>query len=339
MGGFFGLFDYNKEGPGVYLNEPPKGPVKTFFAILGRKFWKLVILNIMYLILGLPGFAISLVGSFFIIMNVLPENILEILFFSDAGEVVQETAETAAEAVEMIPIEGTFFIMLAALLAGTQLVVFGPVHAGITYIFRNYSREEHAFLWGDFKEHLKKNWKQSFVTSLLGIIILFVMTINFSFYSGGDFVESGILTGVLTGAILIILMLFTIMQMYIYPMMVTFDVNIRQLYKNSALLAIAKLPSNVGILLGNTLILVIIPFMFLMIPLGGLAFMMFIFYYLFIGFGLNLLLSNFHVYRQLKKYMIDPLLEEEKQKEEEEKGEQEAIFTDSKPSEEEEGEE
>jgi hypothetical protein len=48
MAGFFGLFDYNKEGPGVYLNEPPKGPFKTFFTVLGRKFWKIITVNIMY---------------------------------------------------------------------------------------------------------------------------------------------------------------------------------------------------------------------------------------------------------------------------------------------------
>jgi uncharacterized membrane protein YesL len=342
MAGFFGLFDYNKEGPGVYLNEPPKGPFKTFFAILGRKFWKIITVNMMYVVLSVPVLVVAwLVGSQ-IFPSILPILSLETLekFFtsgvaSSVGSAVSQAASSsdaqsvgssisqisdavsqavggAGEAVVLTPKETAALLfsqinmVLSFALIGLQLIVLGPIHAGITYIFRNYAREEHAFVWGDFREHMGKNWKQSTVTSLIGLVAVIVVSVNFAFYTDNSIISNGFLTGILSGAVIVLFLIFTIMQMYIYPMMVTFKLTFRQLYKNSALLTMAKLPQNVGILLATLLITLVIP-MALILFVGGLGIVLGIFYYLFVGFGMNLMVTNFFVYRQLKKYMIDPM--------------------------------
>jgi uncharacterized membrane protein YesL len=338
MAGFFGLFDYNKEGPGVYLNEPPKGPFKTFFAVLGRKFWKIITVNMMYVIFSVPVLIFAwLIGSQ-IFPSVLPVLNLETLekFFSAgissvsgsgisqaassaasqaAGSSISQVSGAVSEAVVLSPKETAAILfsqinlVLSFALIGLQLIVLGPVHAGITYIFRNYSREEHAFIWGDFIEHLKKNWKQSVVTSLIGLLAVIIVSVNFTFYTDSSVISNGFLKGILSGAVIVISLVFTIMQMYIYPMMVTFKLTLKQLYKNSALLTMAKLPQNVGILLVSLIIILVIP-MALIMFIGGLGIVLGIFYYFFIGFGLNLMVTNFFVYRQLKKYMIDPTLAE-----------------------------
>jgi len=334
MGGFFGLFDYNKEGPGVYLNEPEKGPVKTFMAILGRKFWKIITVNLMYMLFSLPALILAFLAGMYIIPFIVPESLAPILENLMTGD-IQQTAEDVMEsgATELFVF---FTFIFSMLLVGLQLIVFGPVHAGITIIFRNYSREEHAFLWGDFKETLRKNWKQSSVTSIVSFILLIIMSVNYSFYANGDMIDNPLIKGALTGFIILIGLMFVIMHMYIYPMMITFKVTLKQLYKNSLLFAIAKLPKNVGIMLLNIFILAIIPIILLFIPFS-FAFILFIFYYVFLGFGLSLLLTNFYVYRQLKRYMIDPaIIEDEENKESlEEIPEQEkekALFKDTKPS-------
>ncbi len=326
MAGFFGLFDYNKEGPGVYLNEPPKGPVKTFFSILGRKFWKIITVNIMYVLLSLPIILLALLIGAYIFPMLIPFLKLDVLekFLSPAGvaaavtQAVSQVASSAASAVkEMTPKEtaAVLFVQInlvfSMALIGLQLIVLGPVQAGVTYIFRNYSREEHAFIWGDFKDHAKKNWKQSLITSAISILAFIIMSVNLSFYSSGDIVKNSFLNSILTGLMFILFMIFAMMQMYIYPMLVTFKLTLRQLYKNSLLLTIAKLPSNIGIFLLSLLIILIIPMAGIFL-LGGLGIVFCVFYYIFIAFGLNLFLTNFHVYRQLKKYMIDPTLEEER---------------------------
>lgn len=54
MAGFFGLFDYNKVGPGVDKNGPQKRGFVVFFEIYFRKFWKLIEVSLLYTLLCVP---------------------------------------------------------------------------------------------------------------------------------------------------------------------------------------------------------------------------------------------------------------------------------------------
>ena len=48
MAGFFGLFDYAKEGPGVSKNAPKKRSFVVFLEIYGRKFWSLMCAGLLF---------------------------------------------------------------------------------------------------------------------------------------------------------------------------------------------------------------------------------------------------------------------------------------------------
>ncbi len=50
MAGFFGLFNYEKEGPGIDKNAPKKRAPIVFFEIYGRKFWNLFYANLLFLL-------------------------------------------------------------------------------------------------------------------------------------------------------------------------------------------------------------------------------------------------------------------------------------------------
>ena len=54
MAGLFGLFNYDKEGPGVAKNAPKKRPFFAFMEIYGRKFWKLAIAGLLWALTSLP---------------------------------------------------------------------------------------------------------------------------------------------------------------------------------------------------------------------------------------------------------------------------------------------
>ncbi len=54
MAGFFGLFDQSKPGPGVSKDEPQKKAFFKFFELYGRKFWKLAVANLLYVLVSLP---------------------------------------------------------------------------------------------------------------------------------------------------------------------------------------------------------------------------------------------------------------------------------------------
>ncbi len=54
MAKFFGLFNYEKEGPGIEKDAPPKKTFIVFFETFFRNFWKFITVNLIFLICSLP---------------------------------------------------------------------------------------------------------------------------------------------------------------------------------------------------------------------------------------------------------------------------------------------
>jgi len=54
MAGFFGMFDASKPGPGVSKNEPKKKRFFLFWELYFRKFFRLIIANMLYALVSLP---------------------------------------------------------------------------------------------------------------------------------------------------------------------------------------------------------------------------------------------------------------------------------------------
>ena len=73
MAGFFGLFDYNKPGPGVPKDAPPKSPFIVFFQILQRKFWNFTKVNMMFFVFNLPAVILGMLAMLFLFPNILPD--------------------------------------------------------------------------------------------------------------------------------------------------------------------------------------------------------------------------------------------------------------------------
>ena len=54
MAGFFGLFNYEKEGPGIEKNAPKKKTFIVFFETFFRNFWKFIPINFVYSLFSIP---------------------------------------------------------------------------------------------------------------------------------------------------------------------------------------------------------------------------------------------------------------------------------------------
>lgn len=54
MAGFFGLFNYEKEGPGISKNAPKKKTIVIFFETFFRNFWKFISINLVFSIISAP---------------------------------------------------------------------------------------------------------------------------------------------------------------------------------------------------------------------------------------------------------------------------------------------
>jgi uncharacterized membrane protein YesL len=283
MAGIFGFFDYTKPGPGVPADEPPKASIVVFFEVLQRKFWQLIKINLMFNLFNIPAI---LLGMF-----------VFTVFFPDM-------LPNASNDANILKSEMLLKFILLTVIMCFPMITVGPAQAGMSYLLRNYSREEHAFIWGDFKENALRNFKQSSIISIVDFFATFVMLWSIRAYSilGGSNI---IMTIGLCMAIMIFV-IFMMMHIYMYPMLVTFNLSIKQLYKNALIFAAIKFLPNLGILLIGAL--------FIFLSFGMIfPFTQYVGFLLYIFFTVSFIsyIQNFYAYPKLKKYMIASAEEEQ----------------------------
>jgi len=265
MAGFFGFFDYTKPGPGVPKEQPKKAGIVVFFEVFARKFWNLIKVNLIFNVFNL----LTLFFLFIAVQFLFPSQLFE---------------DFELDFILRFSIGSVFVTM--------PILTTGPVQAGMTYILRNYSREEHAFIWWDFKEHALKNLKQSLIICAIDFFAVIIMGISLNFY--GAMASSSIMYTAALGILILVLILFFMMHLFIYPMMVTFKLTVKQIYKNAMIFSIIKFLPNLGIL-ALCAVLTLVTFIN---PLIG------IFLFVFITNSLIGLIINFYANPVLSKYMI-----------------------------------
>ena len=122
----------------------------------------------------------------------------------------------------------------------------GPLSAGLSYIFRCFTREEHVWIWSDGKDKIKENFKYGAFILIIDIILFILVPIALTFYHNLGKVDPSmnIICTFITYIMSIFLIIYTMMHPYIYQIMITFECSFKELLKNSFLLSIAKLPLN-----------------------------------------------------------------------------------------------
>lgn len=283
MAGFFGFFDYTKPGPGVPRPDesvPQKG-LKIFFEVLQRKFWKIIRIGMLFFILNIPALLIaSFVTNYF--MLALIGNIEEMI---DASVVL---------------------FWGSVLLTALPIINIGPVRAGFEAVFRNYSREEHSFIWSDYKDNMKSNFKQSMIVSLLNVVVFVILALDILLIRSMVF-NSVIIWTLFNSFFLIVFLLYLMMNIYIYPMMTTFELTTKNLIKNSLMFALIRFIPNL-IILVIVFGLLTLPFLYLN-PIFAL-FIAFLLLYGILGFMLS-----FFAQRGFKKYILDKMKEKKRSQE------------------------
>lgn len=225
-----GIFNrnYSTPGPGISKNAPKKKGLNLFYDIFFRKFWKLIQLNVIYIITLLPTFAIVFVLSG-MISNKLGINM-------DALSALSGAAFSEIDAAR-ISITADLMTRLIISIFFTVFWGGGPATAGFVYILRSFIREESVFLMSDYFARIKSNFKQSIAVWIIDVIVFIVMCYAYFFY--------GTLTNImfyLKYVILVLAFFYTILHLFLYHLLITYRLTIVKLYKNSALFALSSLP-------------------------------------------------------------------------------------------------
>ena len=166
------------------------------------------------------------------------------------------------------------------------IAVTGPFTAGLSYVTRNWARDEHAFIWSDFRDAVKANWKipllLSTITGALPVLI----------YQGwityGRMANQNPILMIPRMMVVMIGALWALSITYMHPLTVTYDLKAKGVFRNGVLLGIARLPFSVGIRLLHCVPMLIAfaaAWFFGMDPM--LALVLLCGYYMIIGFGLS----------------------------------------------------
>ncbi len=210
--------NYDSPGPGVPKGEVQKPGIIRYFIVIGRHFWDLVLLNIIYFLCSLPAILIYM--------------LLGILFFGN--------------------LSGDLKLIVPALLGFFMPAILGsgPVRSGMSYVLRNYSAEKHAFLWSDFLEYTKKYFWKSLIIFIIDIVFVCIMYADILFYinmaSGGNFGFAGLIAVYVA---IFIFLIYIMMHPYLYMQLVTFGAPLKNAYKNAFLLTAVRLPQNLACLI------------------------------------------------------------------------------------------
>ena len=258
-------FYYGKSGKGDFNKEDlPTNRWQLFWEMLRVRFSALIRLNLMYVVAWLPTMIVIMIGAMSLLTGLTTED----------GQAVENVMELA---------QSILFSTLVLLIP--CVTITGIVTPGVAYVTRNWSRDEHAFIWSDFKDAVKENWKQGLVLSLVTSLVPLIVYTCWNFYGSLASTQSAVMI-VPQVLVLMVGVIWYLALTYMHPLIVSYKLKLKDVLRNGVLLAIARLPMSVGIRLLHCVPMIIgVGLAFFISPmycvLGLFA------YYLIIGFSLS----------------------------------------------------
>ena len=214
-----GFLNYSKAGKGIKKEDLEKSGLALYFDIFARRIWKLIILNLMYFLVSIPAIFIAWGVSSYLVT---------FLMTLSKTNVVENNA--------IVTIISLFSAVILFQIFGS-----GPATASVNYIIRRYVKDSHVWIFSDFFEHIKKNFKQGIAVYIINTLVSAFLIIAYIFYA---LIMRNSLGSLLAFVIVVVSAFFIMMQMYTYQLMAGFDFKVKDIYKNSFLLTIIKLPWN-----------------------------------------------------------------------------------------------
>ena len=216
---------YGKQGKGDFTIENlPQNRRQLFGEVLKVRWSAMFGVNLLYMIIWIP----AIIWTF---LNVV--TLYSML-----------TVETGIDMDGVSSLIATYLLLMVPC-----VTITGPFNAGVTYVLRNWARDEHSFVLSDFKDAVKANWKQSLVVALIDGAIPFLMYTCWRFYGG--LLSQSSLYLLPTALVLLVTVVWSLASMLAYPMLITYDLKLKDVIRNSVLLSLAKLPFSVLIKLAT----------------------------------------------------------------------------------------
>ena len=300
------LLDPMRDGKGVEKGEDTTPNLKYFFKLWGRKFWKLISLNLFMLVQVIP-----LAGCLFLHFAgpKIPTQYDPLYPVLLGAQTALPTSEgmtlfnSAAGLLHQTPIFNSWVYWVIGGLILFHLVTYGWQKVGTTYILRNLVRGDGVFMFSDYFYAIKRNWKQGLVMGILDSAAIFALVFDFMYFYNTPASSFG--NSVMYLVIFALIVIYGVMRFYTYLMMVTFDMKMGKIFKNALIFTMLGILRNLMAILGILLLvgISVLAIVFL-VPLK-LAVVIIIPVLCLLGFcGF---MYTYAAYPVIQKYMIDPV--------------------------------
>ncbi len=264
------MYQGNPNRPDINPEDMPRNKFELFFTSLTQRFTDLMKVNLVFVLCALPV----------LIWTLLSSNVFITL--------INETQVAVGQSLPQELTDTLLSSLLIYLLGMVPcLVLVGPPLAGLTYVTRNWARDEHSWVWQDFKEQMFKNWKQA-----AGAMLVFALVLLLSFYTLQFYalvLQQQSWMWIMQAIFIALVSLFLMSYLYVFPMLVTYEMSFGQLIKNGLLLALGQLPFT---LLFTVLTLLPIVAFILLVLVTPYALLIMLLYYLILGFSLAMFVIN-----------------------------------------------
>ncbi len=249
----FKLLNPMRDGKGVEKGEDTTPTLKRFFKLWGRKFWRLVEVNLLIVVQVIP--LIVCVFLYFTGPKVSTQNSMLYPALLGAQTAMPTTVgatlfNSASGLLHTSPIFNSWAHWVMAGLLLFQLITYGWQKVGTVYILRNMVRGDGVFMISDYFYAIKRNLKQGFFLGLIDCILLGTLTFNFVYYSS---VEPSSFVNFMYVMTIALALIYSIMRFYTYLMLVTFDIKISKLFKNALIFTVLGIKRNIMALVGIAL--------------------------------------------------------------------------------------
>ena len=226
----------------------------------------------------------------------------------------------------MITETGNMKWLLLMLISG----IMGPASAAMTRVVRNYSQERPTFMLHDFRKAFKLNLKQGLIMGYIDTIAIVSFIVGVPLYS--TMAQKNSIMYVPYVLSLSCMLVFFMMHFYIYPMMCSTNLTMKQILRNALFLVPIGLKKTLYTLV-SSLIIILFSYLLLVLPStmpAGLTLAVF-FPFTFVTF-----IACFNCYPVIRKHVIQPYYDKlgEQNPEDATDNEEEALFEDKAAEEE-----
>lgn len=211
----------------------PKNRTQLFQCVFTDQFFSLIPVNLLYLLFCLPAVAWTLICLVQVVSSAQMED----------GTAVLMTINTWT--LGLIPC----------------ITLLGPVRAGMALLMRNWAREDYSKVLPTFWKGLKENWKQMLLPYFIISLLPMALWSAYQMSAGGSYV---LLIVAAVAAVLLLLV------MQVYPVLVvTYDLKVRQHFRNAVLLCLLRFPAYLGVFLGSSFFLILGIVFYILYPSAG----------------------------------------------------------------------